>query len=209
MKILKQLKKEKKNRFKKLGKNYVDKFIYVFLILFIFLCLYFRLSFWQISIVAVLFSITIFCFYLGKYKLRTNSLINKDGIKQRIENLTEEETLNLLRFYYEEREYIVDFDSFEPVVTKNKHTYRLFIILKPINITGKDFQYITSYKKNVDGIIIITNQNLTKDQREKIKEKRIYTITKEGLINIYQDFLRNIDVIETQKNTEIKEEENL
>lgn len=191
--------KEKKNKPKKLEKKYVDKFIYVFLTIFICLCLYFRLKFWQISIIAVLFSIIIFCFYLGKYKLKTNSLINKDGIKQKIETLTEEETLNLLRFYYEERGYIVDFDSFKPIVRKNNHTYRLFIILKPINITNQDFLYITSYKKNVDGIIIVTNQNLTKEQREKIKEKGIYTITKEGLINIYQDFLRNIDIIDTRR----------
>lgn len=206
MKFLKKKIERKTNKEKR--KKFVDKFIYVLLVFFICICLYFRLNFWQISIVAILFSVFVFLLYLGKYKLKTNSLLNKDGIKQKIETITEEETLNLMKFYYEDKGYSVDFGNPKAIISKNNHTYRLFIILEPVTLNDKDLDYIISYEENTTGKIIVTNHDLGKDKRKRIKENNIYTITKEGLINIYQDFLRNIDMINTKEKEVVELNEN-
>ncbi len=203
MKMIKNIKKEQ-NFIKECleqNKKYIDKFVYVFLAIFMCICICFRLNFLQVSIISIFFSLIIFGFYLGKYKFK----LNKGGYKEKIENLTEKETLNLLRFYYEEKGYDVDFESFEPTIRKNNHTYRLFIVLEPIKLNNKDLNYIIFYKENkIDGKVLITNKVLSKEEVKIIKQNGIYTITKEGLINIYQDYLKDI---EKQENIKSKEKD--
>ena len=51
---------------------------------------------------------------------------------------------------------------------------------------------------------MITNKVLSKEEVKIIKQNGIYTITKEGLINIYQDYLKDI---EKQENIKSKEKD--
>lgn len=187
------------------SKKYIDGFVYVFLTIFVLFCLYFRMNFILISIVAVIFSVFIFLVYLGKYKLRTSHFFNKDGIKDKIENLDLEEILELLSFYYKDRKYNVIFDKTKYYIEKNNHKYKIFIFLN--TFSKENLHSICKAKGKFEGKILVTNTELSKENRKIVKENKIYTITKEGLINIYQDYIRNQRFIHESKGDEKADED--
>ena len=71
------------------------------------------------------------------------------------------------------------------VIEKNNNKYRVVFLLG--NITKKDIDSIKRVRKDIKGTIIINNTNLDKKIYSYIKENRLYSITKPGLINIIKN----------------------
>ena len=89
----------KKNKKKTKERKYIDNFIYVFLVIFIIICFSFKLNLLLTSILAIVFVLLIFIFYILSYNINKRLLI-KDPYNEKINNLSVEELKEIIIKYY-------------------------------------------------------------------------------------------------------------
>lgn len=185
--------KNKSSFYKK--NKYIDGFVYVFLAVFILISLYFKFNFILTSLLAIAFMIVIFLLYLFKYKL-TNKYFFNNNYSNEITNITNEKALEIIEKYYTELKYKTCCQKNKMIIEKNKKKYRVVFLLN--KITLKDIRLYSVKPKGIDGTIIITNVELSKEIIKEIRKNKLYIISKPGLINIYEQ----IDKKEKSQNEE-------
>ena len=192
----KQKDKNKDNMILKL-KNSFDWFIILFLIAFICLCIYFKVNTFTRILLVIAFMILLLFVYLTRYDNKNRF----SKYKNLLENYTLEEIKEMLLFYYKSLDYkIINQEEF--IIEKNKNKYQVKFLLDDFNIENIK-NLIEQKDKNIKEIIFIANRNFTTEELNFIKKNKIYTITKNGLINI----ISNKNKLNKNKKTEDEEEE--
>ena len=198
----KQKDKKKDNVFMKL-RDSIDGFIFIFLIIFICLCIYFKVNTLVRILLAIVFMIVLLLVYLTRYDNKNRF----SKYKNLLENYTLEEIKEIILSYYESLDYkIINQEEF--IIEKNKNKYQVKFLLDDFNIENiKNFN--EQKDKNIKGIIIITNRNFRTEELNFIKKNNIYTITKNGLINIILNKKKELsETKETEEEEETKEDGN-
>lgn len=178
----------KKSKYKEFIKEIItpfrpfDIFTYLMLVIFVVLVFTLKLNFILSVIFAIIFSIIIFFNHIFQLKF-SNMLFGKKYIDE-IENLDLESLKKIMKIYYQEREYKVNQEEQEIFIEKNKNRYKLIFFTTDFNI--QNLKKITKGKTN-EQTIIITNKDITKEERNYIKEKKFYSISKNGLMGILKE----------------------
>lgn len=167
-------------------KNSIDGFIFIFLIVFICLCIYFKVNTIVRIGLAVVFMIGILAVYLVRYKQNTKIFAN-NKIIQIVDSLTREELEEYIEIYYTKLGYKVSQnDKNELYIEKNNKKYRIYIFINKCDLEEIKSNYL-------DNIIVITNTNFTKEQVEFIRKYKIFSISRPGLINIIKSLSKEIE----------------
>lgn len=167
-------------------KNSIDGFIFIFLIVFICLCIYFKVNTIVRIGLAVVFMIGILAVYLVRYKQNTKIFAN-NKIIQIVDSLTQEELEEYIEIYYTKLGYKVSQnDKNELYIEKNNKKYRIYIFINKCDLEEIKSNYL-------DNIIVITNTNFTKEQVEFIRKYKIFSISRPGLINIIKSLSKEIE----------------
>lgn len=185
-------------------KNSIDGFIFIFLIVFICLCIYFKVNTIVRIGLAVVFMIGILAVYLVRYKQNTKIFAN-NKIIQIVDSLTQEELEEYIEIYYTKLGYKVSQnDKNELYIEKNNKKYRIYIFINKCDLEEIKSNYL-------DNIIVITNTNFTKEQVEFIRKYKIFSISRPGLINIIKSLSKEIEnkskEVEREEEEETKEDE--
>lgn len=187
--------KKKDNIFIKL-RDSIDGFIFVFLIIFICLCIYFKVNTIVRIGLSIVFMLGILFVYLARYKQNAKIFAN-NKIIQIVDNLTREELEEYIEIYYTKLGYKVNQnDKNELYIEKNNRKYRVYFFLNKCDLEEIKSNYL-------DNIIVITNINFTKEQVEFIRKYKIFSISRPGLINIIKSLRREIE----NKSKEVEREE--
>lgn len=194
----KQKDKKKDNVFMKL-RDSIDGFIFIFLIIFICLCIYFKVNTIVRIGLSIIFMIGILLVYLAKYKQNSKFFANNKIIKI-VDNLTEEELEKYMEIYYTKLGYKTSQnDKNEFYIEKNNKKYRVYIFLNKCDLE-------TLKSKYLNNIIVITNKNFTKEEIEFIRKYKIFSISRPGLINIIKNLNSEILKVEEEDNEENNKE---
>ena len=189
--------KKKDNIFIKL-RDSIDGFIFVFLIVFICLCIYFKVNTFVRILLAIVFMIGILLVYLARYKQNIKIFAN-NKIIQIVDNLTREELEEYIKIYYTRLGYKVNQnDKNELYIEKNNKKYIIYIFINKCDLEEIKSNYL-------DNIIVITNINFTKEQVEFIRKYKLFSISQPGLINIIKSLSKEIE--NRNKESEEAEEE--
>ena len=189
--------KKKDNIFIKL-RDSIDGFIFAFLIVFICLCIYFKINTIVRIGLSIVFMLGILFVYLARYKQNTKIFAN-NKIIQIVDNLTQEELEKYIEIYYTKLGYKVNQnDKDELYIEKNNKKYRIYIFINKCDLEEIKSNYL-------DNIIVITNINFTKEQVEFIRKYKVFSISRPGLINIIKSLSKEIE--NRNKESEGEEEE--
>lgn len=190
----KQKDKKKDNVFMKL-RDSIDGFIFIFLIIFICLCIYFKVNTIVRIGLSIIFMIGILLVYLARYKQNIKIFAN-NKIIQIVDNLTREELEEYVEIYYTKLGYKVNQnDKNELYIEKNNKKYIIYIFINKCDLEEIKSNYL-------DNIIVITNINFTKEQVEFIRKYKLFSISRPGLINIIKSLNSEILKVEEEKEEE-------
>lgn len=176
----------------KLELDFIDGFVYFFLVAFLIFCISIDLNIFKVIIFAIVFVLGIFGVYVCRYKLKNKSFYK--AFPERIDTLTEEDLKKIIWQYYKEMNYEVIKDNNDLYVKKNNNKYKLYFIIG--EITSKKLKMINKEKfniKDVKGKILITNKEFSKENLNYIRQNKLYSISRPGIIDIIirQDKLKN------------------
>ena len=190
----KQKDKKKDNVFMKL-RDSIDGFIFIFLIIFICLCIYFKINTIVRIGLSIVFMIGILLVYLAKYK-QNNKIFANNKIIKIVDNLTQEDIEKYIEIYYTKLGYKINQnDKNEFYVEKNNRKYKVYIFLNKCDLEILNSNYLNN-------IIVITNTNFTKEEVEFIRKHKIFSISRPGLINIIKSLNSEILKVEEEKEEE-------
>lgn len=190
----KQKDKKKDNVFMKL-RDSIDGFIFIFLIIFICLCIYFKVNTIVRIGLSIIFMIGILLVYLAKYKQNSKFFAN-NKIIQIVDNLTQEDIEKYIEIYYTKLGYKINQnDKNEFYVEKNNRKYKVYIFLNKCDLETLNSNYLNN-------IIVITNTNFTKEEIKFIRKYKIFSISRPGLINIIKSLNSEILKVEEEKEEE-------
>lgn len=186
--------KKKDNIFIKL-RDSIDGFIFVFLIVFICLCIYFKVNTIVRIGLSIVFMLGILFVYLARYKQNIKIFAN-NKIIQIVDNLTREELEEYIEIYYTRLGYKVNQnDKNELYIEKNNKKYIIYIFINKCDLETLNSNYLNN-------IIVITNTNFTKEEVEFIRKHKIFSISRPGLINIIKSLNSEILKVEEEKEEE-------
>ena len=159
----------------------LDFFVYLMLILFIIIVMVTKANMILTIIYAICFVTIILFLYI--FKIQILDKFDKKKNLNKLKNLTNSDLKEIMINFYKTKDYkVTDGRTNSFSIQKNNNTYIVLLILNK-NVLEAILKTIN--KKNY--YIIITNQDFTKEERKIIKEKKIYTISKYGLLNILEE----------------------
>lgn len=169
----------------------LDFFVYLILILFIIIVMVTKANMLLTIIYAICFVTIILFLYI--FKIQLLDKFDKKKNLNKLKNLTNSDLKEMMINFYKTKDYkVTDGRTNSFSIQKNNNIYIVLLIL---NKNTLEMILKTINRKNY--YIIVTNQDFTKEERKIIKEKKIYTISKYGLLNILEEN-------EKSKNTNLK-----
>ena len=159
----------------------LDKYVYVSLILFLILVVILKTNYIATCCLAIGFMIIFLLLFILQTKILKIFSKEQKKYMKIIENITNEELENVIIKYYISKNYKIVNIGEKLQIMKNDNIYDVLIIKNSF-----DKNKIKPNKK-VSGTIIVTNTEITKEDRKFIKKNKIYSITKQGLVNILKE----------------------
>lgn len=173
-KFLKKVEEYKNLKFK------IDKFIILYLVIYVILIILFRLNIISISLLSIIFSILIYFTYYFKESDKRQTIKKEDM------NLNVKDILKLLKEYYKSLKYEIYEEKMEKntlFLEKNENTYKVKILNKSFKIENLTLKQFKSDFNNINltKLVLVINKNVDKKIKRHLRKENIFILDRESL----------------------------